>query len=252
MLGRDTGQIGRSRPGFGRVAEVLLLLSLCLTHWAPLLIAEPEQLYEPLQALLRLGVPVGIVLGPGETPRMTAQATTGDTREPEGTRQSAEAPLSRAEVVGWLVQRWNKLFEVDDSEEVVNILSKSAGVCRGALERRIKGTTLSGPVFQVFFDIGTTFDDSLKDAPPRGLFGAPGETWETVQREIFLDTGSGTLRQALNRFAWTAPGIGWYAEESCPREEDAPSACRCLVGLVTEDSISTTAWDACVGISCPG
>jgi len=250
----------RRRDGRTTLASPRLLATLAAVAAVSLSASAQERrvfLLKSVPRLLRHGIAVGIVFGPGESFRLAApqQASAREREAPDDSRSD------RGELVAAFSEQWGSVFAIEDRDDVVSLTSRHGTACSAALSRPVKGRTFEGTVNQVFFDIGATFDDSLKDLGPRGYAvssaaasseeaaASADEIKDAILQKVHFQSQDGPLRQTLNAFARAAPGSGWYAEEACTPSDVPNPTCRCRVGFMSGSVMGSADWDACAGLS---
>jgi hypothetical protein len=204
-------------------ARVFSMLAVCVGVAMP---ARPVTLRSDVQALLRAGIHVSVVLGPAETFDTTIEGPA------EGTQDSIEA----------FGVRWGPVLEVSSEGRRVSLRSTRAPLCDESLLRRLALNAEGTPV-ELLFAIAKAADPSLATLPPPGLVnagpGAPESMNALATRRIALSGKAVRISRALDLVAESVDGLGWWAEERC----SGPSACACRIGLLTADSVVFTSYD---------
>jgi hypothetical protein len=196
-----------------------------------------------LQAVVREGVPVGLVLAPSD--RVDAPPPGGFAQVPyEFSEPGKPAALETFK------QRWATAYTIAQSNGVFTVTSPRARLCNAGLARPIEPQAFSGAPFEILFEIARTFDESLRQAPPPGIVHGGGtrgmteESLDSVTRPIILRLEGGSLQRTLSGLVTSAPRLGWVARETC----DDTGKCRCYLALLTETSVLQTSYDAAAGL----
>jgi hypothetical protein len=187
---------------------------------------DPVTLRSDVQALLRAGVHVSVVLGPDESL---------DTAVAEA---PADAGRDVTEVFG---KRWGPRFDVSSEPTRVGVRSARAPLCEASLARRIALNADGTPV-ELLFAIAKAADPSLAALPPPGLVNGgpapePGQGMPT--QRIALSGKAVPIGRALDLMTESIDGLGWWAEERC----SSSTVCRCRIGLITAGSVVFTSYD---------
>ena len=214
-----------------RRSRGLAALGVCLSVTLP---ARPVTLRSDVQALVRAGIYVSVVLGPDETFDTTIEGPA------EGTQDSIEA----------FGVRCGPVLEVSTEGRRVSLRSTRAPLCDASLLRRLALNAEGTPV-ELLFAIAKAADPSLATLPPPGLVnggpGAPDSTNALTSRRITLSGKAVRISRALDLVAESVDGLGWWAEERC----SVSTVCTCRIGLLTSDSILQTSYDISRGSAAP-
>jgi hypothetical protein len=205
------------------------------------LFGKHAALLRDVQTLVAKGIPLGIVLGQGDTLDMEVLEKTTQTS------RSLPSPTRELLLAGF-GQQWGELFRITDASQSVNAVSVRSAVCSASLERDVKGASLQGTPVELLFSIVLEIDPTLQQLPPPGIVSGGGEPGaldpdaQALRTPLSVVIPKGSLKGALNQLVSTAHNIGWFAGERC----DAMNRCGCYLGLITPTSVLYTSYDAAV------
>jgi hypothetical protein len=223
-----------------RVAVLILLAAAPAAGQQP----APPTLRDDAQALLRRGIPVALILGPGLQDALNERAA-----QPGGPDRGDDR---RALLTG-VAARWAGRVDVFDDGTVVTLRARTPS-CLPQLDRRLETTGLEAPPVEIVQGIAARLNPALRGLPPPGMMGggisSPDPDAETARdREldgrtvamvpIALDGGQSSLQAALNQLVIKAGRLGWAIGSE--RAGDGRHVCR--IALLTRSTTVLTFWD---------